>query len=109
MNIAIINVPTTEHAYMLMLLAECQLCAVQKYYWVSKFDPEYIEYLEPKVYDAFTCTVVLQGEEQNIKDCMDAYNNSTWRLDGIRNETYMTEEDIKKTADRFFSKFYIKI
>ena len=37
----IVTCPTTEHAYLLMDIAEHLNCSIQKYYWISKMDENY--------------------------------------------------------------------
>lgn len=40
---------------------------LQRYYWVSRFDETYIEYIDPIVYDAFYVVIDAVGTVEQLK------------------------------------------
>lgn len=99
----IVLVPSTEHAYMLMNIAEHLNCIIQKYYWVSKFDTEYIEYIEPKIYDAFNCEIVLKGNNDDLGGVYEVYQTKKELLNNLPKEPKMTEVEIKELAEQMLN------
>ena len=51
----------------LMRIMQKHNCFIQKYYWRSLYDPTYIEYMKPKVYDVFSFHVDFGGQMENLK------------------------------------------
>lgn len=90
-----IVVPSIEHAYMVMNIAEHMNCIIQKYYWRSKFDKEYIVEIEPKI-DAFDVVIILRGDITSLGGVHDIYMNKKDMLDKLPKNTAMSEKDIQR-------------
>ena len=68
------NIP--EKTLYLMKLLEDNQCEILKYYWRSLIDPNHIEYLEPKIYDAFFMCIDVRGMGFDIKNTMYHYTKN---------------------------------
>ena len=47
---------------------------IQRYSWISIFDENHVEYIEPKVSDAYKFELVVSGTKQQLYNVLDAYN-----------------------------------
>jgi len=90
-----ISVPSTEHAYLLMNIAEHMNCVIQRYYWRSKYDFSYIEWIEPKI-DAFNVVVTLRGDNNNLSGIYEVYEQKRKLIDELPKTVTMTEDEIKR-------------
>ena len=96
----IVTCPTNEHAYLLMDIAEHLNCSIQKYYWISKMDENYIEEIEPKICDAFTCEVFINGLENDLISVMNIYNQKKENLDKLPVSPKLSEQEIHELANK---------
>lgn len=90
-----------ERTNYFLYLLEKNNCTIQRYYWRSLYDENHIEYIEPKIYDAFYMVVdTISKSKLTLESVMDEYNKNKVRRGylGKLNRTKLTEEDIKRYA-----------
>ena len=90
-----------ERTNYFLYLLEKNNCIIQRYYWRSLYDENHIEYIEPKIYDAFYMVVdTISKSKLTLESVMDEYNKNKVRRGylGKLNRTKLTEEDIKRYA-----------
>lgn len=71
---------------------------LQRYYWRSTFDSSIIEYLEPKIFDAYTFCVDFIGKADEIVQILKEFDEKRHYLQRLENLYYnpITEEEIKQ-------------
>lgn len=96
-----------EKSKYLMALAVDNDVKIIKYYWRSIFDDNYIEYFEPKIVDAFTMYIDLEGNLDTINYIFEEYNKVKDDLEKLNIVEPFTEEEIKTIADKAFEHMVI--
>lgn len=94
--------------YFLALLQKYD-CVIQRYYWRSLYDETHIEYLEPKIYDAFYMVIdAYSHNKENLLNVMEEYNKNKVRIGylGRCNRKKLTEEGIKEYANKYLQLKY---
>lgn len=88
---------------MLQLQKEYGNTLVRMYYR-SKFDYNYIEYFEPKIYDAFICCLDFSGRKFTLLKALKEYtqNKNVNYLERCLSK--LTEKEIKDYAQKFLFK-----
>ena len=92
---------TEKTLYLLNLLQEN--CTIQKYYWRSLYDNNHIEYLEPKIYDAFYMCIDVSGWKFDIEECMLQYTKHKGEREYLHRclQNSLSENEIKDLALKF--------
>ena len=73
---------------------------LQRYYWRSIFDSSIIEYLEPKIFDAYIFCVDFIGKADEIVQILKEFDEKRHYLQRLENLYYnpITEDEIKQLA-----------
>ena len=103
-------VDSTIKGNLMLKLAQKNGCRIQKYFWVSKLDAEYIEYVEPKVYDVFDMEIILIGELEQIERVVWEYKHQVETICFLEKcvpQECLTEQEIKQIALKFPLKFHM--
>lgn len=90
----------TEKSKYLMALCQDNNVTIEKFYWRSVFDPEYIELFIPKIVDAFTMCIDISGSLEDVKFVLEQYNKVRKDLETITVIEHFTEDEIKEIADK---------
>lgn len=99
------QVESTNLAYLLMDIAEHQNCVIQKYYWISKFDNNVQEEIEPKILGAFDCVVYIKGKKEDLECVKEIYDRKEEMYKQLPSGRIpLTEQELKDISLRFFQK-----
>lgn len=96
-----------ERTKYFLYLLEKNDCTIQKYYWRSLYDENHIEYIEPKIYDAFYMVIdTISKSKISLLNVMEEYNKNKVKMGylGRCSRQKLTEEDIKNLAQKFLIK-----
>lgn len=96
-----------EKSKYLMALCQDNNVVIQKYYWRSIFDENYIEYFEPMIIDAYTMCIDISGRKEDILFVLEEYNKVKDDLEKLNIIEPYTEEEIKTIADKAFQHMYM--
>lgn len=98
-----------EKYYLLMKILQDLGCEIQKYYWRSKLDETYIDYIEPKIIDVFDFILDVNGTENQFKQALEMYKEQVKLRNGLPLlHEPMTEEEINDIAVKFYQKYSIE-
>ena len=89
-----------EKSKYLMALCQDNNVIIDKFYWRSKIDSDYLELIEPKVVDAFYMHVDIHGKEEDVKTVLEQYNKVRKMLEEITVVTPLTENEIQDLAQK---------
>ena len=96
-----------ERTKYFLYLLEKNGCIIQKYYWRSLYDENHIEYIEPKIYDAFYMVVdTITKSKLALLNVMEEYNKNKVQRGylGKLNTPKLTKDEMENYANRFFIK-----
>lgn len=73
---------------------------LQRYYWRSKIDSSIIEYIEPKIFDAYIFCVDFYGNADDMMPIVQKFNEDKEYLETLEKSLYnpLTQDEIKKLA-----------
>jgi len=88
--------------YTLMKLQQEYGNTLVRMYYRSKYDYNYIEYIEPKIYDAFIFCVDFAGRKYPLTKALKEFkqNQKVNFLENCLNR--LTEQEIKEYAQKFY-------
>jgi len=90
----------TEKSKYLMALCQDNNVTIHKFYWRSVLDPEYLELFEPKIVDAFTMCIDIEGNPEDVEFVLKEYNKIRKDLETITFIEPLSEDEIKEIADK---------
>lgn len=93
LNVVMENNP--EKYKLLMYILQDLGCIIQRYYWRSKLDETYIEYLEPKIYDVFDFTLDCIGTSNQFNEAIKIYNERVKLRENLFIVSPLSQEEIK--------------
>lgn len=93
-----------EEVYLLLKLAQDN-ATIQKYFWRSIFDSNEIEYIEPKIYDAFTFELTIIGELENLKYIISEYQKRVQIIKKLP-KFKLSKEEINEFANKLYGLIY---
>lgn len=74
---------------------------IQRYYWRSKFEETIIEYIQPKIIDAFNMIIDVHGTEQTVEQVLQQYSTVNVQLSKLNYIQPLTKEEINNYALKF--------
>lgn len=89
-----------EKSKYLMALAIDNGLELNKYYWRSIFDENYIELFQPNIIDAFTMVIDINGDPNVVNYVLEEYSKVKDSLEKLQYIGKLTEDEIKYYAQK---------
>lgn len=87
-----------EKSKYLMALCQDNNITIQRYYWRSIFDNNIIEYIQPKIVDAYLMVIDIHGDEDKIEYVLSQYKKVFKSLEKLQYIKPLSQEEINRTA-----------
>ena len=96
-----------EKSKYLMALCQDNNITIQRYYWRSIFDNNIIEYIQPKIVDAFIMVIDIHGDKDKIEYVLSQYKKVFKSLEKLQYIQPLSEKEIKETAIKVLQSCFI--
>lgn len=90
-----------EKSKYFMALCQDNNITIQRYYWRSIFDETIIEYIQPKIVDAFYMIIDVYGEKETVEHVIKQYSTVNEDLSKLSYIKPLSNEEINKYALQF--------